>query len=194
MAEVLAPSGPHTKRDRLLAAARQLFYEQGVERTTLVDISIGATVPLGNLYYYFKTKDELAVAVVELQLSELRRALSLLDQLESPADRLKAFVEWLTSRVDEIARFGCPHGSLCLELSKASAMAAPGVARLLLVPIEWTATQFRLLGRSDAPGLALQLIAAYQGTAILSGVLGQPELMQQEGRRLHAWIDSLMTA
>ena len=41
------------KRERLMAAACRLFYEQGVERTTLADIAAAADVPLGNVYYYF---------------------------------------------------------------------------------------------------------------------------------------------
>ena len=42
------------KRDRLIDAASQLFYEQGVERTTIADIAAAADVPAGNVYYYFK--------------------------------------------------------------------------------------------------------------------------------------------
>ncbi len=43
------------KRDRLIDAASQLFYEQGVERTTIADIGEpAADVPLGNVHYYFQ--------------------------------------------------------------------------------------------------------------------------------------------
>ena len=38
--------------------------EQGIEKTTLADIAQAADVPVGNIYYYFKTKDELVRAVV----------------------------------------------------------------------------------------------------------------------------------
>jgi TetR/AcrR family transcriptional regulator, transcriptional repressor for nem operon len=31
---------------------------KGVERTTLADVAQAADVPVGNVYYYFKTKDE----------------------------------------------------------------------------------------------------------------------------------------
>jgi TetR/AcrR family transcriptional regulator, transcriptional repressor for nem operon len=53
------------KRDRLIAAAARLLHEQGVERTTLAEIAQLAEVPAGNVYYYFKTKDEVIAAVVE---------------------------------------------------------------------------------------------------------------------------------
>ena len=45
------------KRERLVAAACLVLHEQGVERTTLADIAQAADVPVGNVYYYFKTKD-----------------------------------------------------------------------------------------------------------------------------------------
>ena len=51
------------KRERLVTAAYQLLYQQGVERTTLVEIAELATVPVGNVYYYFKTKNELIAPV-----------------------------------------------------------------------------------------------------------------------------------
>src|SRR5713226_6092365 len=59
------------KRSRLIQTAAKLAYRQGFRKTTLADIAEEAQVPLGNVYYYFKTKDELAAAVVELRLKEL---------------------------------------------------------------------------------------------------------------------------
>ncbi len=53
------------KRERLVAAAIQLLHQQGIERTTLADIAKAADVPAGNVYYYFKTKDEVIAAVIE---------------------------------------------------------------------------------------------------------------------------------
>ena len=45
------------KRDRLIEAAKEKFYQQGVARTTLADIAQQAQVPLGNVYYHFRTKE-----------------------------------------------------------------------------------------------------------------------------------------
>ena len=53
------------KRERLIAAAAELLHQQGVERTTLADIAKAADVPVGNVYYYFKTKDDVIAAVIE---------------------------------------------------------------------------------------------------------------------------------
>ena len=48
-----------------MAGTRQVMHQQGVERTTIADIAQAADVPVGNVYYYFKTKDELIDAAVD---------------------------------------------------------------------------------------------------------------------------------
>ena len=53
------------KRERLVAAARKMFHEQGVEKTTLAEIAAAAEVPVGNVFYYFKTKDAIVSAVID---------------------------------------------------------------------------------------------------------------------------------
>lgn len=47
------------KRERLLKAADELFLQKGTDLTTLADIAHASDVPLGNVYYYFKTKGEI---------------------------------------------------------------------------------------------------------------------------------------
>jgi TetR/AcrR family transcriptional regulator, transcriptional repressor for nem operon len=179
------------KRGRLVAAACRLFYEQGVERTTLADISAAADVPLGNVYYYFKTKDELVKAAVDAQVDAIEETISSLDQIRSPASRLKSLVEELSAQADMIARYGCPHGSLCTELHKRSHGSDPASGRLLQTAVDWAETQFQAMGRSDARDLAIEMIVRYQGTAVLTQALGDPSLMKKEARRIGRWIDSI---
>ena len=47
------------------------------------------------------------------------------------------------------------------------------------------------MGRRDAPDLAVELLASYQGSAVLTNALGQPELMARQARRLEKWIAAL---
>ena len=51
------------KRTRLIETATKLAYGRGFRETSLADIAEAARVPVGNVYYYFKTKEELAEAV-----------------------------------------------------------------------------------------------------------------------------------
>jgi len=182
------------KRERLLAAATDLLYRQGVEKTTLADIAQAADVPLGNIYYYFKTKDAIVDAVVEAHVRGITEMLASLDRhYRSPKGRLKALFRTLAGQHDRIARYGCPHGTLCSELEKTGRAGEPAVARLVEIPIAWTEEQFRSMGRRDARDLAIEFIASYQGTAVLTQALREPALLSREGRRLERWIDSLDT-
>ena len=63
MTDSSANQGPG-KRERLVAGAREVMHRQGVENTTIADVAGAADVPVGNVYYYFKTKDELIDAAI----------------------------------------------------------------------------------------------------------------------------------
>ena len=52
-------------RPRILEAARELFAAAGVDATSLRSIAKGAGTSIGMIYYYFPSKDDLFLAVVE---------------------------------------------------------------------------------------------------------------------------------
>ncbi|CAM04104.1 TetR family transcriptional regulator [Saccharopolyspora erythraea NRRL 2338] len=180
------------KRRRLTTEAARVLHEQGVERTTLADIARAADVPVGNVYYYFKTKDELVMAALSEHSAHLDELTSRLDQLPDPRDRLKALVEaWIDQR-DVAARHGCPTGTLAVELDKRTdgtldAQAGTVIRRLL----EWAGHQFRALGLPDPDDLAVAFVSAYQGMSLLANALRDPDIMMRQGARLHRWLDSL---
>jgi len=152
-----------------------------------------AEVPLGNVYYYFKTKDDIIDAVVQAHLDTIRVTLASIEaNHRTPKSRLKGLVKVLAGQSDLITQYGCPQGSLCSELNKRGSGRDPLAADLIRVPLAWVEDQFRLIGRRDANELAVTLIATYQGTALLSNTLGDSTLMTRESRRLSRWIDSLV--
>ena len=180
------------KRERLIAAAMQLVHQQGIERTTLADIAKAADVPVGNVYYYFKTKDEIIAAVIEARVQQVKMTLALIDaNHRSPKSRLKAFVREFTAQSEIVAQHGCPLGSLCSEIGKRAGQPDFATAELMSLLIEWAEQQFQSLGRHDAHDLALDLIAAYEGTALLANTLRDPGVLSGAARRLNHWIDSL---
>lgn len=181
-----------SKRERLVDAAGRLFHEQGVERTTLADIAAAADVPLGNVYYYFKAKDDIVDAVVAARLAALDAVFAALEQAHrTPGTRLKALFGELAGQAEQIAQYGCPLGTLCTELGKRAPGSDHHAAQLMEAPIAWAEQQFRMVGAANPRALAVQLIAAYQGAAVLTHALGAPELMTREARRVDRWLDSL---
>jgi AcrR family transcriptional regulator len=175
-----------------VAAATLLVHQHGIERTTLADIAQAADVPVGNVYYYFKTKDEVIAAVVEQHASQTKATLAAIESRHhSPKDRLKALVRELVAQSDIIARHGCPLGSLCSELDKRAMEPGVAAAELMLLPIQWAERQFQSLGRKDANDLALDLLAAYEGSALLANTLRDPEILTNAAGRVDRWIDAL---
>ena len=184
---------PPGKRQRLIAAASQLLHQQGVEKTTLADIAQAADVPVGNVYYYFKTKDDIIAAVIEAHVQQSKAALASIDSTHrSPKSRLKALVGEYAGQSEVIALYGCPHGSLCSELDKRPGAPDFALAELMRVPIEWAEEQFRALGQRNAHDLAVSLIAAYEGSALLTNTFRDPGILTREARRLNRWIDTLL--
>ncbi|MFC7264433.1 TetR/AcrR family transcriptional regulator [Streptomyces lutosisoli] len=180
------------KRQQLTAAAARVLHEQGVERTTIADIARAADVPAGNVYYYFKTKDELVEAALSEHVTHLETLTGRLDQLPDPRERLKGLIDAWVEQRDTAARYGCPTGTLAAELDKRSEggldLSAGRVIRRLL---DWVEQQYRHIGVADPEGHALALVGAYQGMSLLSNALRDPEIMAREGARLTREIDAL---
>ncbi|UGT43094.1 TetR/AcrR family transcriptional regulator [Nocardia yamanashiensis] len=179
------------KRERLAAAAAQVFYERGVEKTTIADIARVADVPVGNVYYYFKTKDQLIQAAIGAHARTLEEIIATLEQVDSPAERLKALVRGWVDQRDQAAQFGCPSGTLATELDKRDDGLEQELAIVMRGLVDWVQTQFAAMGRADARELAVALVASYQGISLLTNTFRDPDMMAAEGRRLEAWIDTL---
>ena len=183
------------KRTRLVDTAMTLAYARGFRQTSLADIAEAAEVPIGNIYYYFKTKEELGEAVVERRLAEFHRFKEEMSKLSSAKERLFAFVDSIERRKDRLARGGCQWGGLCSELQLDGGALATKSAALFNGPLAWLEEQFQAAGhRQEARGLAVHLFSAFQGTAAVAHGTGDPELVVIEVRRLKEWITALIRA
>jgi len=180
------------KRTRLVETATKLAYGRGFRETSLADIAEAARVPVGNVYYYFKTKEELAEAVVERRLAEFRAFREELDRLSSPKERLFAFVERIHRNREQLVRGGCPLGGLCTELHKEGGALAKQSAALFTEPMRWLEEQFRAVGHEkDSRELAVHFFSAYQGMAAVALGANDREVVVMEAKRLKDWIGTL---
>lgn len=84
---------------RILAAALDLFAEHGVSGTSLQMIADAVGVGKAAVYFQFKTKDEIIIAVTEIELAKLEEAL---EAAEAAENRRRAR-ELLLNRVIELA-------------------------------------------------------------------------------------------
>ena len=183
---------PADKRSRLLNAAVSLAYRDGFGATSLADIASEAEVPLGNVYYYFKTKDEIGEAIVDLRLSQLAAMLQRWDEEASPKDRLYRCIEGVLDNRNDLAERGCAIGTFCSELHKAGGAVATRATEIFSRYLAWLETQFRALGKGKAArGHAVHLLSALQGISLLAHTFHDPGLVTMETRRLKGWVEGL---
>lgn len=179
-------------RTRLLRAAEKTTYRRGFGNASIADIAQAAQVPLGNVYYYFRTKDEMGNAIIELRVSRFRKLLQEFDKARSPKERLCAFVQTKIRNRATLARNGCPVGTLCSELRKLGGGAGNKSKVLFAEALSWMEKQFRALGKGVASrGLAVHLLSATQGVSLLGHTFHDPGMIQREAGRLKNWIRGL---
>jgi len=179
------------KRERLVSSAAELIHRQGVEATTLAEIAQAAEVPPGNVYYYFKTRDELVGAVIDSLAEQFQALLDSLDRRSSPKARLKALARSWAEQDELVAAQGCPVGTLCSELNKQESGLDAGAAGLFKLLLDWAQDQFAELGCRDPREQATTLLAGVQGAALLANTFDDRTIMARQVRRLERWIDSL---
>ncbi len=180
------------KRSRLVDAAAKLVHEQGFHRTTLADISSESGVPLGNVSYYFKTKDAIGEAVVERLSCAYDALRESWEMTSDPRRRLEFFIQMSMDNRDTLSRSGCPVGTLCAELNKEGGPLAEKAAGVFGELLGWLETQFRLLGKGDeSPDLAIHLLSAIEGVSLLALTFHDPEHVVRESRYLQQWVRGL---
>ena len=186
------PKARVDSRTRLLQAAEKTTYRYGFSSTSIADVAKKAGVPLGNVYYYFKSKDEIGRAIIELRSSRFQKLLQDLGNADSPKERLCGFVDIKIKNREALARGGCPVGTLCSELQKHGGPAATKSRILFAQALAWMEKQFEALGKgAESRGLAVHLLSATQGVSVLAHTFHDPTLIATEARRLKAWIQAL---
>ena len=85
-------------RAKLVDVARQLFAKKGVEATTMNDIAVASKKGRRTLYTYFKSKDQIYMAVVE---SELKMLSDTMDKVaKKPTVPDEKILELITTHLD----------------------------------------------------------------------------------------------
>lgn len=181
------------KRDRLVEAADTLFHQQGVSNTTLANIATLADVPLGNVYYYFKSKDSIILAVIERRKRQLAALFSDWNANIDVKGRLVSLIEYAGSLAEESSKFGDSLGSLCQELGKQGGSIGQSASQLMNEIILWCEKQFKLLGKSDddSSKLALNLVASLQGINLITLTFKDPNYIARQGQYLQQWLEAI---
>jgi AcrR family transcriptional regulator len=171
-------------RARIVEGAMGLMYERGVSGTRLDDVRLALGVSGSQLSHYFADKQDLTRQVVRARTDSVV-AFHRHPKLAN-LDRLQDFRTWAdlcwTLGVPDYLRLGCVYGALTGELLEADDevrdVLAAGYDRWLGVFEEGLTTMRRrgdLVPEADPAHLAIALLGAHQGGALLTHVTGTGE-------------------
>ena len=182
----------HSKpaQQRLLEAAMTLFHERGIDATTIANVASAAGVPLGNVYYHFRSKDALIASVIEARREEVKAELELALCAADPLERLRSVVRDSRSNRELLTAHGCPYASLAQGLRDIGGTLADDAGELLKLYLEFARAQFELLRTPKPDELAADFIARLYGAFTLANALGDAAFLEAQLDRIEIWLES----
>lgn len=181
------------KRERLINAAKELFYKQGFSSTTIADIAKLADVPLGNVYYYFKTKDEICAAVINERNIEVNNVITEFNMLTTVSEKLVAMVDYYSVRAEQVSQYGNIFSSLAQELSRQQNPLATKAREILSTLSNWLSAQFKTVysDANEAEDQAVKFLSCLQGMQVLTLAFQDPSITAKQAALLKAEIAAL---
>lgn len=165
-----------TTREKLVETATALFARRGYNATGMADILAAAGVHRGSLYHAFPAKKDLLLAVLERYRSGIGERLlaPAWTGVEDPIERVFALLErYRRFLIESEGTFGCPIGSLALELHEADPDVRAMLAANFNAWIDAVAQCFvdagpRLPADLDRRALALFALTTMEGGVMLA--------------------------
>ncbi|MFN0071738.1 MAG: TetR/AcrR family transcriptional regulator [Chloroflexota bacterium] len=167
---------PSTARERLLESARGLIHSSNYGSASVEDLCAAAQVNKGSFYYYFPSKRDLALAVLDAQWE--RAQANVLEPMFAtdvgPLERIDRFFEQVAEHHQRPVVLGCPFGNLAVELGTIDVAIRDKVRDILAGyrgyfkhAIE-DAVQVGAIPPIDADVAAQALVAYLQGALLLA--------------------------
>jgi AcrR family transcriptional regulator len=187
-------------RERIVEAARQLFFRQGYTATGISQILRAAEAKSGSLYHFFPSKEDLLAAVLENYRSLLESHVlkPAYERASEPVERLFALLDGYRRLLEQTGfDLGCPIGNLALEVSNSHPRARPlltdnfdawsNAVRALL-----DEASGRLPPEVDRAALARHVLATMEGAVMLARTYRSFEPFDQAVHQLRDYFDRLI--
>jgi len=162
---------PKDTRWRIIEAAMELFWLKGFASTSVADILSRSQVNSGSLYYFFPGKQDVLLAVLEAYRDGIRPMLlePAWAGVDDPLERVFALLAtYRRAIVDTECTYGCPIGSLALELHEADPIVRQRMAENFTAWVDaveecFQAAAHRFPAATDLRGLAELALNVMEG-------------------------------
>ncbi|HEY3819357.1 MAG TPA: TetR/AcrR family transcriptional regulator [Polyangiaceae bacterium] len=177
---MVATKGETSVRDRLLEAANELFYGEGVHTVGIDRVIERAGVAKASLYGTFGSKDELVRAYLERRsLTRRERITERLAQYDDPRARVLAIFELTAEIAAEPSYRGCAFVNAVAEEPQAESK----IRQVCNDQRAWVRALFtslaRELGVADAARVGRQLGVLYDGAMIGTSMDRDPSIANE---------------
>lgn len=167
-------------RERLLAAANELFYEEGVHTVGIDRVIERAGVAKASLYSTFGSKDELVRAYLQGRAeARQKRTLEYIARQPQPRDQLLAIFDLLAEMVAQPQYRGCAF----VNASAETARGENKVGQVCSGTRSWLKELLRKLasdcGARDPDRLSRQLALIYDGASVTAAMDHAPDAVQE---------------
>lgn len=174
-------------RDKILTAAQALLEQRGYSSLGVAEICAAAGVPKGSFYYFFESKQALALTVIgEHWVTQRRQWVELLENDKPPLRRLRDLFD-ATETLQRVGQedtgtvVGCLFGNLALELSNQSEEIRARLQEIFeaqIAMIERVVVDAQRSGDAsasvDAHETARSIVAQLEGRALFAKLLNDP--------------------
>jgi AcrR family transcriptional regulator len=174
-------------REALVSAAARLFWQSGFHGASLADIAKVAQVPAGNLYYYSKTKADVALAVATGFVADTQ---DMLDEVAAsssdPRKRLSLLALRLAASQRARLTHGCPVAAAVREFRQNAPAASAKAGEVFTLIAGFVSAESGRTGLRPALALAAgrSAVAEWQGGIVLGHALADAAVIAESARRL----------
>ncbi len=189
-------------RDTIVETARLLFWEQGYEATTLAEVSERARANPGSVYYFFHTKEELLLAVLDAYTELLWPKViePVFRASNNPLERIFAILDgYRQGLILTHCTHGCPIGNLALEVGDVLPRARVKIAGNFQSWRDWIRKCLEdpaagLQPGADPAALAVFVLSVMEGAVMQARAFRSLEPFDQTVGELRKYLTSLTRA
>jgi TetR/AcrR family transcriptional repressor of nem operon len=181
-------------RERIVEAARYLFWEKGYAATGLAEILARADANSGSFYHFFDSKDALLRTILEtyVELLEPHVLRAVWDATPEPIPRVFLLLEAYRQRLlDTECRYGCPIGRLAFEIDPENTPAHALIARNFTTWKEAVEACLRAAGLPNPAEVATLVLTVMEGGVMQARTYRTVEPFDACVRQLRLHLDAL---
>ena len=194
-------------RNRIMDVAQAMVLDVGLAGTSVEKVIEGAGVTRGTFFYHFKTKHDLAAALIERYADQdehhFADAMLKAEQLaREPLQQLLIFVGLFIEMTEQLEEPfpGCLYASYCYQSGAISSQSMAQVERMMHFWRERLTDKVRAVVAQHPPRIPVEIhqvadhvLTTFEGAFILSKVMKEPRLASEQLVQCRNYLELLFT-